>query len=360
MISTSGDWVSAYHERKRSYDAFAGKLHALLADLLTRRALDVIQIESRVKALASLSEKFSRKGKNYQDPLGEITDIIGLRVITYYQDDVDSVGELLKREFTFHPDQSVDKVAALDPDRFGYASSHYILSLSEDRWKLGEWAAFRDIRFEVQVRTASQHAWAAISHKLDYKTQHEVPRPLRRRLYGLSALFELADAQFAVLRDATENLNASYREQVSDGELDIPVDLDSLEAYLTRPGKAAAGLDRAMRAAGYPVQDVPAARLDRDLGDLLRVLAAYQVETVDGLDRIVTGTEFDKALTEVAEVGNWHEQPPSGGSLADGLTFLMLVWFGADVSLFESVYDSGSTPGFLAARDRVSRLRSRP
>lgn len=95
----------------------------------------------------------------------------------------------------------MDKAAALDPDRFGYLSVHYTASLSPARRKLAEWRPYADIRAEVQFRTALQHAWSAVQHKLEYKSSIEAPRELRRRLFRLSALFELADEQFSELRD---------------------------------------------------------------------------------------------------------------------------------------------------------------
>jgi putative GTP pyrophosphokinase len=67
-----------------------------------------------------------------------MTDLIGLRIITYYREDVTRIGEVLKGEFLIDEKNSVDKMAALDPDRFGYLSMHYIASLSPTRRKLAE------------------------------------------------------------------------------------------------------------------------------------------------------------------------------------------------------------------------------
>jgi len=48
---------------------------------------------------------------------------VGLRIITYYREDVTRVGEILKKEFQIDATNSVDKAAALDPDRFGYPNA---------------------------------------------------------------------------------------------------------------------------------------------------------------------------------------------------------------------------------------------
>jgi putative GTP pyrophosphokinase len=195
------EWGSRYRAIRGTCESMTGRLRSLVADLLAEAGIDVIQIESRTKDLDSFTEKISRKRAKYANPLTEITDLVGLRIITYYREDVAAVGEVLRGEFQIDATNSVDKAASLDPDRFGYSSVHYVVSLSPDRRRLVEWRPYAGMRAEIQVRTALQHAWSAVNHKLDYKSPTEVPRELRRRLFRLSALFELADEEFSELRD---------------------------------------------------------------------------------------------------------------------------------------------------------------
>ncbi len=77
-----------------------------------------------------------------------------------------------------------------------------------------------------------QHAWASISHKLDYKAASEAPTELRRQLFRLSALLELADEDFASLRDRSKSIADQYRREVNLGQLDIPLNHASLTQYL--------------------------------------------------------------------------------------------------------------------------------
>jgi ppGpp synthetase/RelA/SpoT-type nucleotidyltranferase len=51
-----------------------------------------------------------------------IADLVGLRIITYYHEDVVRIGEILKGEFKIDEKNSIDKIAGLAPDRFGYLS----------------------------------------------------------------------------------------------------------------------------------------------------------------------------------------------------------------------------------------------
>ena len=77
-----------------------------------------------------------------------------------------------------------------------------------------------------------QHAWAAISHKLDYKSTSQAPAELRRQLFRLSALLELADDEFKQIRERSQKIVERYREEVDKGELNIPLNIDSLSEFV--------------------------------------------------------------------------------------------------------------------------------
>jgi putative GTP pyrophosphokinase len=127
-----------YRAVRATYESMTVRLRVLITDLISDAGIDVIQIEARTKSTESFAEKISRKGRKYENPLVDMTDLIGLRIITYYREAVTRIGEVLKGEFLIDEKNSVDKMAALDPDRFGYLSMHYIASLSPTRRKLAE------------------------------------------------------------------------------------------------------------------------------------------------------------------------------------------------------------------------------
>ena len=74
---------------------------------------------------------------------------------------------------------------------FGYKGLHLDLKLDDERKILPEYVGFGDQQFEVQIRTIVQDAWSEVDHKLKYKK--EIPSDIKRRIYRLAALFELAD-----------------------------------------------------------------------------------------------------------------------------------------------------------------------
>ncbi|HEX8205774.1 MAG TPA: hypothetical protein VF587_06930, partial [Solirubrobacteraceae bacterium] len=210
MSNENPNWAQRYEAVRPEYEGFDRRLHELLITLLRRDGLDVVNVEHRVKTVESFVGKVTGRGKKYDHPLAEVTDLVGLRVVTFYLEDVAAVGDLLRREFAVDSVNSVEKMSELEPDRFGYISTHYIIAVGEPRAELPEWAPYVDMKAEVQVRTALQHAWAAVDHKLAYKSVRAAPADLRRRLSRLSALFELADEQFSLLRDARQRVEEDY------------------------------------------------------------------------------------------------------------------------------------------------------
>ena len=121
-------------------------------------------------------------------------------MILYYEEDVRKVCRILKKEFFIVRSQSVDKAKLLADDQFGYRDLHYVVKLSKSRQRLPGWAKYKGLKGEFQVRTILQHAWDAISHKLDYKSESPMPRQNRRRLARLAGLLELADDEFSNLK----------------------------------------------------------------------------------------------------------------------------------------------------------------
>lgn len=325
------EWGEKYRAEWGTYESLTERLRGLVKDLLKDAEIDVIQIEARTKEIDSFTSKIARKGAIYKDPLAEMTDIVGLRVITYYLEDVDKVAKIIRREFTVDDAVSVDKAASLDPDRFGYVSVHLIAELSPSRQKLVEWKQYAKIKVEIQVRTALQHAWSAVNHKLDYKSPTEVPRAIRRRLFRLNALFELADDQFSELRDARTRLATEYAEDVRDGQLNIPLDEASLAAYLHTNGKIDI-ITRLVVENGGKIVPPDERRRRRDRGDLVRYL------NMIGISRVM---QFDEYLAE-----NVFPVPFSGTLLfagydqgiEDALTQIIMIDKRVDKKTFAAMY----------------------
>lgn len=127
------DAIAAYEAERPLYEAMAGRIKMLLQDLLSAGKIDFHVIESRAKTTVSFSEKMNRSGKNYIDPLQEMTDLCAGRIILYYIDDVEKVSDLIKKEFSIVEEVRDYQSDQLDADRFGYLSLHMIVKNKQNK-----------------------------------------------------------------------------------------------------------------------------------------------------------------------------------------------------------------------------------
>ena len=193
------------------------KLKQTLADA----GLLVAAIESRVKAYDSLAGKLELKGHKYNS-LADLTDILGLRVITFYIDDVDKVASAVERLFEIDWDNSVDKRKIHEIDSFGYLSLHYICSVPGFPY-----------RFEIQMRTLLQHAWANMDHDTGYKSGVEIPKRYMRNMSRLAGMLELVDDEFSKIRIELTDYRRRVQALVRSGNLEeVPIDGDTFRSYL--------------------------------------------------------------------------------------------------------------------------------
>ena len=197
-----------------------------LSAALREQGVEINAIEHRVKAEHSLKGKLELKGDKYRC-VNDITDLVGMRIITFYTDDVDKVAVIVKRLFHVDWQNSVDKRKVHQLNSFGYNSLHYICSLRTDDELL------RDLKFEVQMRTALQHVWSAIEHDIGYKGAVKLPAELRRQFSRLAGMLELADDEFSRLRTTMSEYRRQVQTLVKSGRLDeVPLSTDSFRSYL--------------------------------------------------------------------------------------------------------------------------------
>lgn len=172
---------------------------------------EVTKIEGRVKDKEECIKKFHRK---YQSKLETdehpyeikdyLSDLIGIRIICLYEDQIEMVAEVLKQRFKII--DVTDMISAVESteDSFGYKGLHMDLALNDQMSSLPKYQQYADYPFEVQIRSLIQDAWSVLDHKIKYKKS--IPNDLKRRINILSALFELADREFKEIRNSTLEL----------------------------------------------------------------------------------------------------------------------------------------------------------
>jgi putative GTP pyrophosphokinase len=228
---TIAEIVGEYVSKRQVYKDFAESCSSLLQTLLRQGTGRVHSVSCREKSPDRLVEKLGKQDKGYS-ALSDVTDLAGVRIITYFSDDVDEIADIIEAEFDIEAEQSIDKRAALDPDRFGYLSLHYICRMPERRLRLREYAPYAGMVCEIQVRSILQHAWAEIEHDLGYKTRQAVPRPIRRRFSRLAALLETADDEFIGIRDSLATYTESVRQDIEDKPAQVLLDQITLRVLL--------------------------------------------------------------------------------------------------------------------------------
>ncbi len=192
----------------------------------------VSSCESRIKAEASLAGKLELKGSKYES-LSNITDILGVRVITFYIEDVDKIASIIEGLFEIDWANSVDKRKMHDLDSFGYNSLHYICRLPKKLYYDETQPMLNEIRFEVQMRTILQHMWANMEHDIGYKSAIEIPKEYIRNINRLAGMMELADDEFSRIRGSITDYRRSVQALVADGKLDqVALNLDTYTNYL--------------------------------------------------------------------------------------------------------------------------------
>ncbi len=164
----------------------------------------VDQVLFRVKSCDECIKKFQSKYLPFLDAHSSfkiqdyITDLIGVRAVCYYSDDLVSIKSKLKKHFKVV--ETTDKTSLLEKteNQFGYKGLHLQLKLRKKRGVDKNIEDYSSIVFELQIRTVIQDAWSILDHKIKYKKS--IPHNLKRRINRLSALFEIADEEFLSIK----------------------------------------------------------------------------------------------------------------------------------------------------------------
>ncbi len=225
-------WLEEYASSQQKKLAAANAIQDAIAARLDDDGLNYHAIEHRVKDYQSLEQKLRRCNTDgtlkYVDGLNAIDDIIGVRVITFLQLDVERAMTALRNSFEViaHVDKTAEQ---REKGEFGYSGQHLVLRISGPtapngcRDHIGE-------RFEVQFRTILQHAWAEFEHDIRYKSAGPVPPEVNRAFTLASGLIELADNQFSTI----SNVVAAEKANPEESTKLLPVELtgEALERIL--------------------------------------------------------------------------------------------------------------------------------
>lgn len=216
--------VQEYAAQQPALVAAGGQAIALVTSILDEAGINYLSVTGRTKSVASFAEKAARTSAGrplYPDPLRQITDQIGVRIITYVRDDVAAVAGLLGDQVVVHDDRDMGQETASE-GRFGYASRHLLVGLDPAREGQPPYAELTGRLVQVQIRTVLQHAWAEFEHDIRYKgtVPAEHAPDFDRRFTLAAGLLELADREFSTIREALRPHDRGAAEASDDPRLD--------------------------------------------------------------------------------------------------------------------------------------------
>lgn len=283
----------------RSMKPVFQRLNNVVIDVLNENIkaslIEVNAIEARIKKEASLKGKLERKGDKYSS-IYDITDIVGVRIIAYYNEDVDRIASIAEKIFDVDWSKSIDKRKTHQVNSFGYNSLHYICKIPQSRYFDAEHPELNNISFELQIRTALQHVWSAIQHDIGYKTDIEIPDEYHRNLSRLAGLLELADNEFSRIRTSIADYRRHATKLVKSGKLnEVQLDGETFKAYLEL-----SPFDRLNK----KIAAITAAEIhDTSLLNYLPVLKSLGMETLQDVERMVNENEDDAYQLALYQLG---------------------------------------------------------
>jgi len=159
-------------------------------------------LKIRIKEFDSYYKKYLRLLKSgVEEP--HITDLMGIRVICPFIEDLTRAEALLKEHFEVIETEQKGHYTFKE---FGYESIHVLIKIpAHIVQKRGHTDC--DVA-EIQIRTILQDAWAEVEHELVYKAEFSpFDMPMKRKLAAVNASLSLADIIFQEIRSYQKQLN---------------------------------------------------------------------------------------------------------------------------------------------------------
>lgn len=204
-------------EIQRLYESYAPVFNEVLANIEVKlkasiKIASIPTFKTRIKSFTSYYKKILRqkpKEAAESKSLVTLTDMIGIRVICAFLEDLDIVEQQL---VTYFDVKEIERKGAQQSFReFGYESVHVLIAIPEDCKPKKELnpPLPDEVVCEIQIRTILQDAWAEVEHELIYKSEfNPFDKPLRRKLASINASLTLADTIFQEIRDYQNRLQS--------------------------------------------------------------------------------------------------------------------------------------------------------
>lgn len=182
-------------QRRPQLEAWGRFVQSCILDRLLGLSVSMQITGSRAKDIDSAIGKIARK--DYDDPLTQMTDLVGVRFVVLISPQIRTVSDVLEsaEEWTYSLDRDWEQEVQSAPETFGYQSRHYVVR-SRQSFEFDGVQVAAGLPCEVQIRTIMQHAYAEMMHDSIYKANGAVPPQAKRFAASSMALIETADHLF--------------------------------------------------------------------------------------------------------------------------------------------------------------------
>ncbi|QXR08960.1 hypothetical protein EVX74_011655 [Acinetobacter lwoffii] len=231
-IKTKEDHGLWYDNNIDPYKGLAEIIAVTLKNSLISQKISFVDVPYRHKTKKSFLKKIEDKLSKKDYSPTSMTDLAGIRVITLIEADVQKVCDLISSMFNVHTADSVNKSENLGEEKVGYRSVHFVCDVGNARANMPEFSSYKGLCFEIQVRTALEHAWAEIEHDRGYKLGGKLPSHLNRRFKLLSGLLESADLEFNRLTVEIEEYAKQLNESIKKDKLNYELTSIGLKTLL--------------------------------------------------------------------------------------------------------------------------------
>ncbi|HKB65270.1 MAG TPA: hypothetical protein VKC61_05400 [Pyrinomonadaceae bacterium] len=223
--------ASHFQARQHIYEQLRVEALFIANQALEDAGIKIHSISARIKTTESFLDK--AKAKELREPLNDIHDIVGLRVVCLFLSDIGPIGNLIRDRFLVIAEDN--KIEAADASSFAYMSLHFDVTMKKEH-QGPRYDQISGLPFEIQVRTIAMDAWANVSHYLSYKSDKDVPSELRKDFYALSGLFYVADRHFEMFYDTSKSSQKRMVELFAKAnkgkKAEQEINFDTVRAYL--------------------------------------------------------------------------------------------------------------------------------
>ena len=178
------------------------KLDIINTFLLMKYNRNFIQMKTgRLKSYDSVCKKIQKKGLdlNFNQALEKINDLIGVRAVCAYVDDIYKVADLIEKQQDIRILKVKDYVQ--QPKKSGYQSLHLILEIAIPFQKENQW-----IKLELQLRTAAMDYWANLDHQLRYKRGQKQAAMINEELQQCASVITQLDQKMLDIRKKIDKI----------------------------------------------------------------------------------------------------------------------------------------------------------